>query len=248
MKTEKIICVYKITNPEGKIYVGATCDYLRRVNTYKRFDQVKPQVKLLPSLIKYGYFNHQFEIIERCSLELLDEKEKYWIEYYDSFYTGLNCTKGRGNLGVKISEKTRNALKAARSIPVHQYDLTGKYLASFSSATEAGEKLKISYADIRCQVTGLRVKKTVGGYIWSEKLQDRIEVNLSRSFRRRVQMLDSNLNIVATYDNAKHAAESTGINAANISRVCNGKRLTAGNCIWKFFDQGTKEQYERRKK
>ena len=35
-----------------------------------------------------------FEIIELTSKEKLFEREKYWIEYYDSYNNGYNETKG----------------------------------------------------------------------------------------------------------------------------------------------------------
>ena len=38
-----------------------------------------------------------FEIIEICDSSLLDEREKYWISFYNSFYDGYNRTKGGQN-------------------------------------------------------------------------------------------------------------------------------------------------------
>ena len=32
--------------------------------------------------------------MEECSVKQLDEREKYWIEFYDSYYNGYNMTKG----------------------------------------------------------------------------------------------------------------------------------------------------------
>ena len=39
---------------------------------------------------EYGKDNFSFEIIEECSVEQLTEREKYWINYYDTFYHGYN--------------------------------------------------------------------------------------------------------------------------------------------------------------
>lgn len=47
---------------------------------------------------RYGVeiFNH--EILEQCSVDELQEKEKKWIQYYDSYKNGYNRTQG-GELG-----------------------------------------------------------------------------------------------------------------------------------------------------
>lgn len=43
---------------------------------------------------KYGISNFTFEIIEECDKQSLNEREIYWIEYYDSFHNGYNMTIG----------------------------------------------------------------------------------------------------------------------------------------------------------
>ena len=53
--------IYKITNPNNKIYIGCTIDFKRRLSEYRRLSMVG-QVKLYNSLVKYGFDNHVFEI------------------------------------------------------------------------------------------------------------------------------------------------------------------------------------------
>ena len=50
---------------------------------------------------KYGIENFDFEVIEECSKEQLNDKEIYWISYYDScnLDKGYNLTKGGDNTG-----------------------------------------------------------------------------------------------------------------------------------------------------
>lgn len=76
--------IYKITSPSGKIYIGQTVNFKRRMQKYKSL-LCKKQSKLYSSLLKYGFENHKIEIIfEQAELDinLLNAKEK---EYYD-FY------------------------------------------------------------------------------------------------------------------------------------------------------------------
>ena len=41
-----------------------------------------------------GVENFLFEILELCDRTLLNEKERFWIDYYQSENFGMNSTKG----------------------------------------------------------------------------------------------------------------------------------------------------------
>ena len=90
--------IYKITNKvNGKIYIGQTVKTVE-----KRFQQHKnnsnksyfSQIVLYRAFNKYGINNFICEQVEEVPNELLDEREKYWIEYYDSYFNGYNSTLG----------------------------------------------------------------------------------------------------------------------------------------------------------
>lgn len=57
----------------------------------------KQQPKIYNSIKKYSWEAHLFEIIEKIEfsdISELNEKEKYWIKYFNSLNEGLNCTGG----------------------------------------------------------------------------------------------------------------------------------------------------------
>ena len=43
---------------------------------------------------KYGKDAFTFEILEECIPEQLNERESYWIKYYDTVNNGYNCSEG----------------------------------------------------------------------------------------------------------------------------------------------------------
>ena len=43
---------------------------------------------------KYGKDNFLIELIEECPNEMLNDKEIYWISYYNSYYNGYNASLG----------------------------------------------------------------------------------------------------------------------------------------------------------
>jgi hypothetical protein len=85
-----MIGIYKITSPSGKIYIGQSINIKNRFNQYKRLYSVKNQPKLYDSFKEYGINNHIFEIIQECNIELLNEQERYWQDFYDVLENGLN--------------------------------------------------------------------------------------------------------------------------------------------------------------
>jgi len=91
--------IYKITNPNGEIYVGQSKNIEKRWEQYMN-NPSKHQPKLFYSFLKYGLINHVFEIIEECNN--LNEREKYWINHFKSLDNGLN---GDNILNSKIGRK-----------------------------------------------------------------------------------------------------------------------------------------------
>lgn len=90
--------IYKITNQiNNKVYVGQTVKSLQKRFTQHKNNSNKEyfsQIVLYKAFNKYGIENFTFEKIEEVPNNLLDEREKYWIEYYDSYFNGYNSTLG----------------------------------------------------------------------------------------------------------------------------------------------------------
>ena len=110
---KKIIGIYKITNPKGKVYIGQSTNIEKRFRLYKGLHCAR-QIKLFSSLKKYGYVNHIFEIVEECLIDELNEKEIYYINLFQSFNThkGLNL-QGGGSNGIK-SDETKKRMSVAK--------------------------------------------------------------------------------------------------------------------------------------
>lgn len=106
-----MIGIYKITSPSGKIYVGQSIDIERRFISYKNLNGVKGQKALQNSFFKHGVENHIFEIIEECSIKNLNDRERYWQDFYNVLKHGLNCklTKSNDKSGL-IPEKIREKI------------------------------------------------------------------------------------------------------------------------------------------
>lgn len=89
-----MIGIYKITKKEtGKAYIGQSNNIERRFlqHCYKG---EKARIPLDIAIKKYGKDAFTFEILEECTPEQLNERESYWIKYYDTVNNGYNCSEG----------------------------------------------------------------------------------------------------------------------------------------------------------
>jgi len=111
-----MVGVYKITNPNGRVYIGSSIDIERRMNQYKRIQENQRQRKLYNSLIKYGFENHKVEILCECDVSEIYELERYYGDLYDSTSPkNLNCVLPKSSdKPVKISDETKKRLSESR--------------------------------------------------------------------------------------------------------------------------------------
>ena len=86
------IGIYKIENfANGKVYIGQS------QNMYARWRQHLSKLKSghhvnqdLQADWTKSSRSFRWSVVEYCSLEDLNKREKYWINYYDSINTGYN--------------------------------------------------------------------------------------------------------------------------------------------------------------
>lgn len=93
--------IYKYQNKiNGKIYIGlSSCIEKRYTQHLSEANSSKEKIMGIDAAIrKYGIENFSFEIVEECSEDKLDEREIYWIAYYDSYNNGYNNTIGGRSL------------------------------------------------------------------------------------------------------------------------------------------------------
>lgn len=104
--------IYKYTNLiNRKIYIGQTRQTLEQ-RDYKHISQLNDNTYFHRAIKKYGRENFSLELIEdNIPLDLLNEKEIYYINYFQSFYTtgkGYNLTQGgTWSSGTQILTRTQ---------------------------------------------------------------------------------------------------------------------------------------------
>ena len=133
-----MIGIYKITNQVNKkVYIGQSQNISQRWKSHRKHYQ-KDDYPIYRAMRKYGIDNFSFEVIEECSLEELNDKEKYWIKYYDSHNSsnGYNLTDG-GNTSMPL-KLTKQQVK----------DIITLLSTTTLSQKEIGEKFNVTQRTI----------------------------------------------------------------------------------------------------
>ena len=113
-----MVGIYKITNLiNNKIYIGQSIDIKQRWYRHRTaaFNESYPQYNCLlyKAIRKYGLNNFKFEVLELCSEDELNNKE----EYYISFYNSSDATKGYNMItSIVYSENSHITQETAEQI------------------------------------------------------------------------------------------------------------------------------------
>lgn len=106
--------IYKIINDvTDKVYIGKTTQTVeKRFKEHKRRSIYNDKYHLYRAMRKYGVEHFFIEEIEECPSEVLSDRERYWIDYYDSYNNGYNMTVGGdGNLLYNYKEVANKYLE-----------------------------------------------------------------------------------------------------------------------------------------
>lgn len=158
--------IYKITNNKNNfVYIGQTVKQDPKERWQQHIGDAKngSNLAIHKAIRKIGVKNFSFEIIEKCFSGELDERERYWINYYDSFNNGYNSTIGG-----------QDYLIGKDAIPVVYYDeITGIICGEASSYADAIKKLKLPHgASSSISQCINKERYSAYGYVWKRKISD----------------------------------------------------------------------------
>jgi group I intron endonuclease len=176
--------IYKITNPSGKIYIGQTIDIDTRKSKYKYLN-CKNQTRLYRSLLKYGWENHIFEIVETLEVENLEELnvlETEWISKLDCFKSGLNCTLGgHGNYGRVYSEESKAKMRNSQLGKKQSKETIEKRVKSLVGKKRSDEFKKklssIKKGRVLSEETKQKLSKVNTGKTLSQETKNKISIS-----------------------------------------------------------------------
>jgi group I intron endonuclease len=78
-----------VNNLNGKSYVGSSISLSYKLNLYYylySLREIKGSIIIQRVLLKYGYSNFSIDILEYCELDVLIEREQYYINFLKPEY------------------------------------------------------------------------------------------------------------------------------------------------------------------
>ena len=214
-----MIGIYKIMSPSNKIYIGQSINIYKRFKTYKVYN-CKGQIKLYNSLKKYGWNNHTFEIVEECIFEELNNKERYWQDFFNCMKNGLNCvltsTKLKKGIISNETKEKQSLIAKNRSLKIKE-----KIANSRKYSIETKEKISKAHKN---------------KIISKETKQKMSESHKKRNYKfldKKIYQYDLNNNFIQEWESIKQA--QLALKISNISSCANNKRKTSSGFIWKFY-------------
>lgn len=232
--------IYKITNlVNNKIYIGQTVNFIKRKSEHfvKLHKNIHVNAHLQNSYNKYGLDSFVFEIIERCDLKILTEREQFYI---DSLKPEYNiCKIAKSPLGIKHT-KEQNEAKSKRQKGKKKHEGFGEIQRKRLKGIKPSEKcMEAAIKFNKNRIVGKQERenkrnaqlkrKERDGFINSpetrQKLKDSSSIN--------VFVYDLKGNFIGEFKSGKEAAETLKVNNSKISAVINKRRNSTGG--YKFY-------------
>lgn len=219
--------IYKITNPEGKIYIGCSNDLDLREYHYKNL-KIPNQRLMLESLLKYGWEQHIWDIIEYTK-DLVD-REKYYIEFYNTFENGLNLNRGGGGVSTHTKETKQKISERGKTNK-------GKRANSHWKGKKKGQEFsnKLSMA-LKGQPSHWKGKKR--GEEFGQLLSQMKKRKPNPLNAKPILQLDLNFNLIKEHPSIKEAAKYVNGNPTAISNALKkGGNATSSSYIWRYKEK-----------
>lgn len=241
-KDSGIYCITNVIN--NKKYIGQTYSLKYRWKRHKSDlkNNCHSNKHLQNAWNKYGKDAFQFSIIELCPIEELSNKEKYWIQYYDTFNSGYNLTIG--DIGCSGYKHTQEEIEKMRNYyspkKVLQLDLNFNIINEWVSLNQVAIQLGLFlYALKNCCEKKNHVK-SVAGYIWIykedfENLDHNYYSIKNIALPKKVGQFDGEMNLIKIW-NSIYETKKEFKSTSTISNVCNHKRNSYKGFIWAFVD------------
>lgn len=249
MEEIMITGIYRITNLiNNKVYIGQSININKRTKEHFYKAELESgqdyNSPLHRAIRKYGEENFLVELLEECSVEDLDEREKYYIKINNSIIpNGYNISHGGQkvrtevlyckNCGVPISKDSvlhlcRKCyyLEQRKNIPQKE-ELQNKLFEQNGNFS----KVALFY-----NVSDTAVRKWCKSYDLPFHSSDYKVIKEKRPIKIPVKQIDIETGeVIATFESATAAARALGHKkGSHITEVCQGKNKTAYGYRWEY--------------
>lgn len=243
--------IYKITNKlNNKIYIGqtikerATDRFSQHRYLANHIDQENSISYLHRAMHLQGVDNFSFEVIEQVENEQLNEREKYWISFYNSLApNGYNLTEGgAGTIGysrpqsVEEKEKRKQSNKnfyiqhpEAKQIVSERTKKLWENEEYRKKVTESNKKFYQEHSDMfKGENNPMYGKKH------TQEALDKIKAHAATRKLRIAQLDKDTLEVIQIFDGVKDAEKALKVSHGWLSKAAKQDKIAYGY-RWKFI-------------
>ena len=234
--------IYKVTNQQNKkVYIGQTAQTLaeRKNKHYYKARQINEyNTHFINALRKYPKESFIWEVIDEAqSQDELNNKEKYWINYYNSIEKGYNTKDGGETIVV-----TEKFLKQCGSHPFYAFDLKGNKLGEFLNQREFARQHHMSKGDIyRMLNNQLYYSNGVicisKDSFTKQRLQECIEVAKGKTTPFIARKIETG-EVFGPFTNKTKCKEFLNLKSNHIREVLDKKRKSQEGYIFQYYQEG----------
>lgn len=248
----QVTCIYKITSPSGKIYIGQTLNARRRFLDYKS-KSARSQPGLNNSIKKYGWDKHTFDVIHYLPFDVtqdvLNVYECFYMDAYKSCGIKLLNVKEGGSNGRNSDESIKKANEKWKIWFKNNPDGIKKSVEN-SVLARKGKGLSAEHVEkIRRRMKG-RLFTDSHRFNHAKSLKGKPKT-ITESFlaaqrakggsnKKAINQFNFKGELIKTWPSISHASNELGIERRGIAGCVNGYkgRKTFGDFIWRPESEG----------
>ena len=234
----------------NKIYIGQTCQ-----KPEYRWNHGKGYIKnecFYNDIQKYGWDEGFKHLILETNLNAQEanEREKFWIEYYNSYSNGYNKTSG-GSSPKDFSDETIKKIKNARKKyweseeGLKRREEMSSNMKNFWNSFEGSQRKK-EYSNIFLGSNNPMYGKKHSDITKQKQSESKKGINncnygktgIKNHLSIPIVLIEKN----RFFGSGRQASIITGIDASSIAKCCKGKQNTAGGYHWRYANQNEIEQ------
>lgn len=216
-----MIGIYKIENLiNGKVYIGQSIDIIKRWQSHKNCIEDKP---LYRAFKKYGLKNFDFSVIEECSSDELNDKERFWISYYHS------CIYDENNWGYNLSYGG----EGCSIISLEQQKIILQLWDEGKTTTQIAKIMNYSVPTITSHL------KNYKSYTLIERIERGKKAHV---FGKKVNVYDINGNLINKYEQLQLAAKDLKISYGSAKRIVKGIHTESCNHYILIYEDEDQEK------
>lgn len=192
---------------------------------------------------KYGKEQFQWEVLEYCNIGNLNEREIYWINYYNSFKEGFNMTEGgaENRIYFRTEELKENLSKTLKE----------KWANSPQRKLEQSERMKGVNNPMygRTGSTNPAFGKDHSGIFNGMYGKHQTEEAKEKNRQKHLGANNKNSKPIICVETEEYfssqgeAGRAKGIDSSGINKVLKGSKKTAAGYHWRYATEEEQQQH-----